>query len=108
MAFWQEDGEIDAGIAYQKYDAMTDGELGISPKSANVTEFYKAILRTYDDLTIENAEDSPWASPVHCNEECVIVAISWSRKNEVADSLRSLARAHNLLTYDPQEEEIDR
>lgn len=106
MAFWQETQEIDAAGAYQKYDAMTDGESGVSTESAGVKDFCAAVLKSYPDLTVENAETSPWTSAVYCNGECVIVTIAWSRKNELVDALISLAQRHSLLAYDPQKEEV--
>ncbi|MFJ9686463.1 hypothetical protein ACIRRX_12335 [Streptomyces bacillaris] len=108
MAFWQEPQEIDAAGAYQKYDAMTDGKSGVSAESTRVRDFYAAVLKNYPDLTVENSDTSPWTSAVYCNGECVIVTISWSRKNELVDTLISLAQRHGLLAYDPQKEEVHR
>ncbi|MFJ7187171.1 hypothetical protein [Streptomyces bacillaris] len=108
MAFWQEPQEIDAAGAYQKYDAMTDGESGVSTESTRVRDFYAAVLKNYPDLTVENSDTSPWTSAVYCNGECVIVTISWSRKNELVDTLIFLAQRHGLLAYDPQKEEVHR
>lgn len=106
LAFWDEIGSLDAAAALRKYEAMADGESGASPESPRVGEFYRDVLNAYQDLTeettLEEADQSPWTSPVHCNGECVLVAIAWSRKNEVSGALIAMARARDLVTFDPQ------
>ncbi|MFD5973010.1 hypothetical protein [Streptomyces bacillaris] len=106
LAFWQENLEIDASEAFRKYDAMTDGASGVFAESENVRAFHRALRDIHPDLTIENAEMSPWTSPVYGNGECVLVTIAWSRKDELVEGLIPLARKHGLLTYDPQQEEV--
>lgn len=106
LAFWDENGSLDAAAAYQKYEAMADGESGVSPESPRVSEFYRDVLSAYQDLTedttLEEADQSPWTSSIHFNRECVLVTIAWSRKNEISEALIALARTHGLMTYDPQ------
>lgn len=106
LAFWHESGSLDAVTAYQKYDAMTDGESGVTAESPRVAEFYRDVLRVYRDLaedtSEEEAEQSPWTSSVYFNGECVLVNIAWSRKGEVSDTLITMAKSRGLVTYDPQ------
>ncbi|MDX3747109.1 hypothetical protein [Streptomyces sp. AK08-02] len=106
LAFWYEEKAINAEVAYQKYAAMADGESGIVTEHPGVAEFYLDTLQDYPDLSEENAEESPWSSPVYCTGECVLVAISWSRKDEVSTLLIAMAQNKGLLTYDPQKEEV--
>ncbi|MFF7473473.1 hypothetical protein [Streptomyces sp. NPDC008092] len=108
LAFWYEEEEIDAEVAYQKYDAMTDGESGVVAENPRVSDFRRDVLRAYPDLSEQNAEHSPWSSPVYSNGECVLVAIAWSRKDEIAAPLVSLAQDHGLVTYDPQKQKVYR
>ncbi|MEU0198727.1 MULTISPECIES: hypothetical protein [unclassified Streptomyces] len=108
LAFWYESGSLDAAAAYQKYDAMTDGESGVTAESPRVAEFYRDVLKAYQDLTEDTTEEeadrSPWTSPVYFNGECVLVNIAWSRKSEVSDTLITMAKSRGLVTYDPQRE----
>ena len=60
----------------------------------------------FGDLTEENMEDSPWASPLYQTPEGVIVDIAYSRSEEVAPTLRQLASKHGLTVYDPQNREV--
>ncbi|WP_406454741.1 hypothetical protein OH768_17730 [Streptomyces sp. NBC_01622] len=106
LAFWYEEKAINAEAAYQKYAAMTDGESGIVTEHPGVAEFCRDALQAYPDLSEENAEESPWSSPVYCTGECVLVAVSWSRKDEVSTSLIAMAQNRGLVTYDPQKEEV--
>ncbi|MFJ9120332.1 hypothetical protein ACIRJO_32950 [Streptomyces sp. NPDC102394] len=102
LAFWYEEDAIDAEEAYQKYDALTDGASGVVTKHPGVSAFYRDILERFSDLSEANWEQSPWSSPVYFNGECILVAISWSRKDEVSTALVPLAQNHGLMTYDPQ------
>lgn len=108
LAFWYESGSLDAAAAYHKYEAMADGDSGVSTKSPRVAEFHRDVLKAYQDLTEdtteEEADQSPWTSSVYFNGECVLVNIVWSRKSEVADALITMARNRGLVTYDPQRE----
>ncbi|MFE6523272.1 hypothetical protein [Streptomyces sp. NPDC057794] len=106
LAFWYESRSLDAAAAYQKYDAMTDGESGVTAESPRVAEFYRDVLRAYQDLTEDTTEEevhqSPWTSSVYFNGECVLVNIAWSRKSEVSNTLIDMAKSRGLVTYDPQ------
>ncbi|MGN9908878.1 hypothetical protein ACTMTJ_15150 [Phytohabitans sp. LJ34] len=66
-------------------------------------EFYDEVVGIFGDLTEENAEESPWTSPLYRNEECVIANIAWSRHREVAPMLVELAAKYGLTSYDPQD-----
>ncbi|MGW6543508.1 hypothetical protein ACWGBH_11780 [Streptomyces massasporeus] len=110
LAFWHERGSLDAAAAYQKCDAMTDGESGVSAESSRVAQFHRDTLKAYPDLTENTTEDeadqSPWTSSVYFNGERVLVNITWSRKSEVSDTLIAIAKSRGLVTYDPQRDLI--
>jgi len=103
LAFWHENGPTTPESAAQIYDQLTDGEVGVVEPGPQIAHFYDDVVAALPDLTEDNMEDSPWASPVYRTPECVIVAISWSQSEPVSQFLLALAGKHGLTTYDPQD-----
>src|SRR5689334_15950385 len=71
MTFWYASEPPSDQIAADVYDQLTDGDLNVVERSPALQEFLEEVLAVYPDLTEENAEESPWASSVYSNEECV-------------------------------------
>lgn len=103
LAFWYEKSQSTSDAAAQIYDRLTDGETGVVQSDPRVDVFYEDLISVYDDLTLENAETSPWMSSPYRNSECVIVAISWSRYKDVVPALLDVANRHGMTIYDPQD-----
>jgi hypothetical protein len=103
LAFWYESSQSTSDAAAQIYDRLTDGETGVVQADPRVDAFYKDLISIYEDLTVENAETSPWMASPYRNSECVIVAISWSRYKNVAPVLLDVANRHGMTAYDPQD-----
>jgi hypothetical protein len=54
-------------------------------------------------------EDGPWADlPLHQREELLALNIRWSADNAVLDRIVELAKAHDLVIYDPQGPDVYR
>jgi hypothetical protein len=103
MAFWFQLEPPSAESAAQIYDRLTDGETGVVSETTGVEHFFNDVVAVFPDLNEQNAQESPWSSPIYRTPECVITAISWSRSEEVAPILVELAQRHGLTTYDPQD-----
>jgi len=103
LAFWYESSQSAPDAAAQVYERLTDGETGVVQPDPRVDAFYDELISVYEDLTMENAATSPWMSPPYRNDECVIVAISWSRCKDVAPVLLDIADRHGMTAYDPQD-----
>lgn len=103
LAFWYESSQSTPDVAAQVYERLTDGQTGVVQSDPRVNAFYDDLISTYEDLTMENAETSPWMSSPYRNAECVIVAISWSRYKDVAPVLLGIANRHGMTAYDPQD-----
>ncbi|MFC7843492.1 hypothetical protein [Streptomyces sp. NPDC057382] len=106
LIFWYQEVAPTSGEAAQIYDQLTDGVTGIVEESSAVEDFYRAVISEFPDLSEENMEESPWASPLYVTGECVIAAISWSRSSEVSSVLLDLASTHGLTAYDPQDQVV--
>jgi len=103
LTFWYEGDRSTPEEAFQIYDQLTDGEMGVVAASAAIDGFFADVVSVYQDLTEENMEESPWTAPIYHTPECVIVNIAWSVHKEVNDALIDLANKHGLTTYNPQD-----
>ena len=103
LIFWYECEPSTLEQATQIYDQLTEEDIGIVERNPVLGDFYQEVLSRYEDLTEENADGSPWTSPVYSNEECVITNIVWSRHKEVGPALIAIAARHGLTSYDPQD-----
>ncbi|MDX6740106.1 hypothetical protein [Actinocorallia sp. A-T 12471] len=103
LVFWRSAGEVRVGEAAGIYERLVEGDSGVVAEAEEIAEFYGAIVSVYPDITVENMDETPWASPIYWNRECLIVTISWSRCGEVAPVLVDLSRRYGLVAYDPQD-----
>ena len=103
LIFWYECEPSTLEQATQIYDQLTEEDIGIVERNPVLGDFYQEVLSRYEDLTEENADGSPWTSPVYSNEECVFTNIVWSRHKEVGPALIAIAARHGLTSYDPQD-----
>ncbi|QYC39494.1 hypothetical protein Nocox_09370 [Nonomuraea coxensis DSM 45129] len=103
LAFWWQDSPPNREEAAQVYDKLTDGLEGVVEESPAIEAFYQAVISMFPDLAEDNTHDSPWSSSIYVTQECVIVAISWSRAGEISSILLELAAKHGLTAYDPQD-----
>jgi hypothetical protein len=110
LAFWYEiPPDADPGDAYVRF---LDGLTGVGTPTEEIDRFYQDVTAVYpdleivgeDDVDVFEEDDSPWAAGIDRTEECMVVAISWSRRDEVTPVLLRLAHEHGLVAYDPQQE----
>ncbi|WP_371778488.1 hypothetical protein [Streptosporangium subroseum] len=106
LTFWYQKSIPTSEEAAQVYDQLTDELTGVVEESPAIEVFHQAVISAYPDLTEENMNESPWASPLYVTSECVIAAISWSRSSEVSSVLLDLASTHGLTAYDPQDQVV--
>lgn len=102
LAFWHEDPSPSGDAALATYYRLTEEDDDAVRPHVAVSRFLAEVLTTFEDLTEENAESSPWAGPVYATEGCVMVSISGSRSAEVMPRLQQMAQHHGLITFDPQ------
>ncbi|MET7356202.1 hypothetical protein [Streptomyces mirabilis] len=106
LTFWYQKSVPTSEEAAQVYDQLTDGLTGVVEESPEIEDFHQAVVSVFPDLTEENMNESPWASPLYVTSECVIAAISWSRSSEVSSVLLDLASRYGLTAYDPQDQVV--
>lgn len=77
------------------YDHGDDSAFEPSPELDKVAS---ELLRRFPDT-----EDGPWADdPPAPAARVLLLGIRWSADNAVLDAIEALARAHDLVLYDPQ------
>lgn len=103
LVFWYQKSMPTSEEAARIYDELTDGLTGVVEENPAVGDFYRSVVAVFPELTVENMNESPWASAIYVTGECVITAISWSRSREVSSILLDLAASHGLSAYDPQD-----
>jgi hypothetical protein len=106
LAFWYSEGPVDGSSALETYRAILKEEPSATNPSVAVSEFLADLVKVFPDLTEENADSSPWMSPLYFSDAFVVASISWSRQQVMATALAALARKHGLVCYDPQAEAV--
>ena len=89
------------------YYALCDGNYENSRPSESVVRFYEELTARYpslDQLSEEEAEDSPWSDSIDISDGAVLMVIRWSRAGDMVTYVKALAAKHGLICYDPQEE----
>lgn len=92
LVFWYQESIPTSEEASHVYDQLADGLTGIVEESPVIGDFHRSVISVFPDLTEQNMNESPWASPIYVTSECVIVAISGSRSSEVSSLLLDLHR----------------
>ncbi|MFC7502825.1 hypothetical protein [Nocardioides sp. GCM10030258] len=110
LAFWWEKPTPSTSSAAATYGRLVEGELTVTETARNaaldVASFYTEVTAAYPEICEENMNSSPWASAIYKTDECVIVAISWSRADELTPVLCDMALRHGLTTFDPQSSSV--
>ncbi|MFJ5880437.1 hypothetical protein [Kitasatospora cineracea] len=106
LAFWYSEDPVDGSSALETYRAILNEEPSATNPSAAISEFLADLIKVFPDLTEENAESSPWMSPLYFSDAFVVASISWSRQQVMTRALAALARKHGLVCYDPQAEAV--
>ncbi|MET7426002.1 hypothetical protein [Dactylosporangium sp. NPDC005555] len=101
LAVWYQVGPLTGDEAYAIYDRLTDGIVGVVEPSPAIAAFLEDLLEVFPDDD-DDDDSSPWASGIYSTDECVLLAISWSRAEEVARVVERLAAKNALTVYDPQ------
>jgi hypothetical protein len=93
--------------AVKIYHALCEGDYEVLPPGENVERFYQELTAQYpdlDQLSDDEAEDSPWSDSLDVSDGAVVMCIRWSRADDMAAFVKGLAAKHGLACYDPQED----
>ncbi|QYN38042.1 hypothetical protein K1T35_12860 [Pseudonocardia sp. DSM 110487] len=109
LAVWYESSGIAAHEATRKYtDLCEEPAERTGPAHPQVTAFHRELTGRYPELDSLPADDerSPWSAGLTVTTDAVVMPMSWSRVDEVAPYVRSLAEEHGLVLYDPQNRSV--
>jgi hypothetical protein len=106
LAVWEGDQPADNDEAYATYRALYEryiaGVAAAEKPTPAISGYIKALLAGYP----EDEDGSPWASGPLGREAAgplTYFGLTWSRCAEMSDRAASLAAAHGLVCYDPQQ-----
>jgi hypothetical protein len=105
FAFWESNRPLEDDEAEEIYLALTD--TGRHPKVAatgKIAVMVDAIYARWPMPAKGNEDDWPFASPLDVSESHLIVCISSSRLWDVWPFVGDLAKQHELVMFDPQQE----
>ena len=96
---WVADADDAAQLLRPYYERGDDSEFQPSDDLAKIAD---ELLRRFPE-----AEDGPWADfPPEQTERLLHLSIRWGAGDAVIDAIVELARAHQLVLYDPQGPEV--
>jgi hypothetical protein len=106
LAVWfEEASRLTLRSALEKYERLCDGDDADIVPSERVAAFHRAVTAVYPEITSTRDVDldaCPWQSAMDLSPGHVIMAITWSRADEVGSVVRALASEHGLVCFDPQ------
>lgn len=106
LAIWHEESVAATYEADEIYERILDGDRSILRPSREARDFYAQLTSAFPDLDSANMHDSPWAAGIYVADGCVVLAVSWSRVDEILPIVLSLASRCGLVVYDPQSREV--
>ncbi|MGI5179025.1 hypothetical protein ACQEVZ_22090 [Dactylosporangium sp. CA-152071] len=99
LAVWYQVGPLTGDEAFAIYERLADGIVGVVEPSPAIAAFLEDLLEVFPD---DDDDSAPWAAGIYSTDACVLLAISWSRAEEVARVVERLAAKNALTVYDPQ------
>ncbi|WP_328603411.1 hypothetical protein OG943_25355 [Amycolatopsis sp. NBC_00345] len=91
--------------AEKKYIRLCDEDLADVVPSERVSAFYGALTAMHPEIGTVPDEDldaCPWTAPMDVSPGHVIMPITGARAEEIGSAVRTLARQHGLVCFDPQ------
>jgi hypothetical protein len=107
LAVWSENRLITTEQAQAKYERICAG--AVPAGSPELTDFVAQLTQRYpqiDDVNEDELDECPWSCEFDLSEGHCIMNLRWDAVESVVPEIVALARAHRLVCYDPQNEQI--
>jgi hypothetical protein len=91
------------------YAELCDGNNDVLRHSSRIDSFYRDLIYKYpeiDSYSDDEVDDCPWSVSLDIYGGAVLMSIVWSRVEEVQSFIRELAAKHDLVCFDPQNDEL--
>jgi len=112
LAAWQCDKPLTDGEAGAVYLKLCEEWPFLEGNSHNVDAFYRELIEKWPEIDtipeerIGDFDFCPWSCALSHSGMAVVMACVWSKADEVAVFVGSLAQKHHLLLFDPQADRI--
>lgn len=103
------ESRISPEAAAEIYAELCDGNYDVLQPSAKIDAFYQELIGKYPDIdsySDDDVDDCPWSVEIDVSDGAVMMCMVWSRVEEVAPFVMSLAEKHGLACYDPQDDKL--
>ena len=101
--------DTDEEEAQRIYYELCNGNYEVVSPSESIELFYQEITNLYpeiDDLPEEKIDSCPWSNAFDISDGAVLINITWSRVEEIAPLIITMATRYGLACYDPQASEL--
>lgn len=74
-----------------------------------IAAFYRVLTAQYPESgspPVDEVDGSPWSAQLTVTSTAVLMSMVWSRVDDVAPYVRTLADQHGLVLFDPQNESV--
>jgi hypothetical protein len=108
LGVWYEPQPITSDAAAVKYVAFCEGE-GESEEHPCFEAFFDELSEGFpslDEVDEADIDDCPWAAGFERGDGHVLLTIKWSRAEDMAQAVLALAANHELVVFDPQDDEV--
>ena len=95
--------------AAEIYGQLCDGNYDVLQSSEKIDAFYQELIAAYPDIdsySDDEVDDCPWSVEIDVSDGAVVMCMVWSRVEEVAPFVMTLAQKHGLACFDLQEGKI--
>jgi hypothetical protein len=109
---WNSKKHFTAKEAGEVHGRLCENDLSDVEPSPSIAAFYQELTAKHpeiDDVPEEKMGDndySPWSCSLDKSDGHVIMPCVWVKADYVGDLVRTLAKKHGLVFYDPQSERI--
>ncbi len=90
------------------YVACCDAEQPDGPPNPDLDRAFAEIAEQYPDLATipdEDLDDCPWSAGFDKGPRHLVMCMRWSRAEDMARFINRIAARHDVILYDPQEDE---
>jgi hypothetical protein len=106
LAVMHVDAPVDASQASVIYRELGEGKDTPPEPGTSIDSFYQELAARHPDLERlpdDEIDGSPWSVSPEVSGGAVLMCVKWSHADGMAAHVKSLAAAHGLACYDPQE-----
>lgn len=110
LAVWHSEKKLTAAEAQKIYELLADGEPSEDVKPDDrLKAFRDQVIAKYppmDAVAEENADEATWSDESGGSDAYMFLSIAYSKAEAMTEFIFATTKAHGLVCYDPQDEEV--